>query len=253
MKEKIRIVKIFILFAFVSILFSLISSAIIMQPKWKKRRLLGIQNARSRIGHEEVIGKENITINGVNYTALIVKITPVDAPPEEENDSWIINYYNSSDLSLIKIVRPGNYTSLFQPPLKEFDYPIQIGKEWRQEVEEIMCLPYGYKERWNLTFHYNCTEKTTIKVPAGTFSCYVMKRDGKSNENSYTLYYISSKVGREVKTVSYINGKILSEKILLSFSYRRGNEEGDLIPDFEFPFLWGTMIIVILLRKLSKH
>jgi len=171
-----------------------------MQPKWKKRRLLGIQNARSRIGHEEVIGKENITINGVNYTALIVKITPVDAPPEEENDSWIINYYNSSDLSLIKIVRPGNYTSLFQPPLKEFDYPIQIGKEWRQEVEEIMCLPYGYKERWNLTFHYNCTEKTTIKVPAGTFSCYVMKRDGKSNENSYTLYYISSKVGREVKT-----------------------------------------------------
>ncbi|RLF45176.1 MAG: hypothetical protein DRN29_07210, partial [Thermoplasmata archaeon] len=70
-------------------------------------------------------------------------------------------------------------------------------------------------------------------------------------------YYISSEVGREVKTELYENGELSSEKVLLSFFYQGKTNNGksdEGIPGFEILSLMGSIsIVTFFIRKSLKR
>lgn len=264
MNKNVRIMGIvFLLGICISILSSSLTSAVLSKPEWEEEDYWeykityyspdyvgGTRNATFR---EEVVGWKNITVNGMNYSAIIIQTTS----PEKE-EYWARDYYTSSNLSLIKCVNSDNYTVVFHQPWDRWHYPIQIGERWKQEVNETRHYPNDHEYKFNYTSYYNCTGKTEISVPAGTFLCYKIKEYGESDENSYNMFYISSEAGREVKTESYSNGELSSEEVLLSFSYhgRTSEDENEesFIPSFEVLSLLGGMSIaaIMILRKTLK-
>lgn len=263
MKQKIILAG--IIFLMIIVPFLHISSAMMEQPKYEKGDYWeysykvidyvgnATRNVREGVAHEELIEEKKVSIDNTSYNVLVIKTVPIETSLPGENSTWVIEYYNSSDLSLLEAIEPfnssSNLTFFYKPPLKKFSYPLYVGKEWESRGEAIVCGPYN-KWKQNFSYHYTCTGKEDIKVPAGKFSCYVIKRDGKTNKDTYTLYYLSPEAGNEVKELSYIDGKLIREKVLISFHYRGGGrEERKPIPNFEFLLLLKGMTILILIKR----
>jgi len=250
---------VFLLGVGILLLFSSFTDAVLLQPHWEKgdywdyRTTTYFPNLeispQNSTGREEVVGEENITVDGMDYNAIVVGVG------EKGNYSGRF-YYRSSDLALIKFEYVTiNFSDIFQPPWNRWSYPIQVGEIWEQEGNVTRCI-FNRTEKHHYIFHSICTGKTEISVPAGTFSCYIIKEYDEEEDN-YGIYYISSEVGREVKTELYENGELSSEKVLLSFFYQGKTNNGksdEGIPGFEILSLMGSIsIVTFFIRKSLKR
>ena len=207
---------------------------------------------------EEVIGYDNITIDNTSYRVIVTYFISygIRESNGEITEGWsnVTSYYLLSNLSLIKMVHwEENTTTLFKQPWNRWRYPIKVGDKWIDNIDYLLYTPNGNHYEFNFTFICECTRKVMVSVPAGNFSCYEIKDyPANGTNNSYNIFYLSPKVGNIVKSLSYNNGIVSNENVLLSFHYNGSSCESmnnSNTPGFESIFFVTCMLIIILIRK----
>lgn len=117
----------------------------------------------------------------------------------------------------------------YTPPLKELDFPINVGKTWpitttKNSTTKTIIDDVEAPEIIDVTEisrNYNCTGKETITVGAGIFETFLIKYTDQ--DGNYSELYYSPEVGNYVKEQYYeLYGEyklLVKSAELLEYSY----------------------------------
>jgi hypothetical protein len=105
-----------------------------------------------------------------------------------------------------------------------------------------------------VTINYECIDRNSVTVTAGTFDAYEIRETEVGESGNYSIKYISSETKGEVKSIDYDkDGTILSISELVSYDVTAvTNGNGDT-PGFELVILFGAVAIIGLLKRWKKR
>ncbi|RLF43415.1 MAG: hypothetical protein DRN29_10190 [Thermoplasmata archaeon] len=169
-----------------------------------------VGSGKEEILWSRVLGRENLTIDNITYSCIVVKISGI----VEE-----IYYYEEESFAVVKKViykDVKNEEIIYASPQHSFiQYPIFVGKKWNVTVD--------YKNN-SIILSIECIGVKKVATKAGSFNCYVIKADYVFNETNsnpylYQIIYLSERVGNIVKTEMYQNDTLVGYTELTEFHY----------------------------------
>jgi len=186
------------------------------KPQWKEgdywqyvMKIVGSEKGEMLL--IEVLDKENLTINNITYSCIVVKTSGIvdELYYYDEETFAVVKKVIYRDTKSEEIVYAAPQSSIIQ-------YPIFIGKKWNATVVD-------YKNS-SVTLSIECTGTEKVATKAGSFNCYVIKADYVFNETDsipylYQIIYLSDRVGNMVKTEMYQNDTLVGYTELISFHY----------------------------------
>jgi hypothetical protein len=126
-----------------------------------------------------------------------------------------MNYFQKSNLATVKSEIKAEYTtrmfgesvtygseitSIYDPPLNEFDYPIKAGEQWKvistvnEEIRQIEIYDDDYDDSYTYDSiekqkrSYICIGTESTTVPAGTFETFMVMEYDRDTEYLYDDY-----------------------------------------------------------------
>lgn len=242
------------------------ASAVLEQPKWEEGDYweygiyeIGAKN-KTRIGNMtvKIEGTETTVVDGESYNVWMVEIIEMrETSNNEKTNFWnVTRYIRKSDLARVKeIFSFISETIIYSPPINETDYPVKVGDKWERHYNRTSGIG---SEEVEVDDHYECLNKKTVSIQAGSFNCYIIKLSSEDEGiYPYPLYYHSPKVGNWVKMEVYQNGSLMEDVYeLVSYNYDakiKNVEENNKIPGFEFLSFIIAMIAIILLSKGDRN
>jgi hypothetical protein len=148
--------------------------------------------------------------------------------------------------------------NILNPPLNEFGFPLEIGKEWQSCSNLTQTISVnGFSNNSYTTKmcrNFTCTGKTDVETDIGIFPSYIIKSWTAEQEGEpfiYEVSYYSPLAGNIVKTEEYQYDDICKVLTLKAFSYHdrtHGEEENDM-PAFELTSLIIAMVAIVLLSQ----
>lgn len=173
---------------------------------------------------KEINDITTIEVNGTTYEVYKIvstaNMTYTSPTMNYSVNTYAIEYRRISDLALIKQdnkveLDPTMYYAniTYNPPFKEFDYPIAIGKKWNASYTQYITRSTGngndQASSRQITSHYKCIGKENISVKGMVFNCYVIRQTNYESEldtdSPATHVYLNSSVGNLVKSEYYLN------------------------------------------------
>lgn len=177
----------------------------------------------------EVKDITTVNVNGTDYEVYVVE-NIIEFPIEDIIiTNTINNYILRDELSTVKteLIQPGPNNSIritvtiFDPPKKDYNYPLTVGKEWNSKFfESVHEEELGY---FNTTrdFKYKVVGEEPVTVEAGTFDCYKIEIDiGFVNP---TIAWYSPEVENVVKTT----GRQAEMGIPMELTHYTHDDNGD--------------------------
>lgn len=202
----------------------------------------------------EVTGTSMVFINNTDYDVWVMKMSGnmsfsglMGSGTSRMNGTA---YLQRTDLATVKTVTDSEMTSTsswgtthssdhmeitYDPPKDDFDFPIEIEKNWVVITNETVSSTSTYDgETWEDTHtdtiitNYKCVDMETIHVPAGTFETYKIRSQEEDSEY-YDIMYYSADAGLFVRMENYDEtDKLMMTAELTYYKYGGvvGGEEG---------------------------
>ncbi len=182
----------------------------------------------------------NINVNGTDYEVFHIEVIGSGGTKHM--------YYTKSDLSLVKMEVPStavssSFTITYDPPKKEFDFPLVVGKTWNSTyTETIHSDEYGLINVTG-TEYYSVVEIESITIKAGTFECYRIESHDDHGFINTTRWY-SEDVKYFIKSSEKVN-EVTTELELISYTFD-GKGEGSAPPALPDLILLVIIPLIIL-------
>ncbi len=187
----------------------------------------------------EVKQLTTINVNGTNHDVYDMEIDMKMSIGGITSTGTSHQYFRRSDLAVVKYVNEEGSESFYDPPKKDLDFPLSIGKTWTCTYTDC-----EYDEEWDMWFNYtyidvNTVEKKeTVSVGAGKYECYKIR--SQCEEDSEVSYVWYSPEAKNVVKYSSPDGTGVME--LTSSTYEQKEEDF-----FLFRSLFGIPIFLILI------
>jgi hypothetical protein len=248
----------------------------------------------------KVIDKETIEVDGEDYEAYIVEMKmsiSMTMTYDDETMSQSVTvdstqWLRVSDLSTIKMEmemqisysyfdisgkETQEATSICDPPLDSFNFPMSIGEIWEAEstvttTTQTSGSIYGDGSDTDVSDtsqEFEALHVEDVTVDAGTFETFVIWSGSSSDSTygggtslltsgtGYTLTYYSPELGFPVKTESYDNNRDLQLTVeLTSYKGGQGQSPASTSGGWELPFyflLIPILIIIILASAMAAR
>ncbi len=116
------------------------------------------------------------------------------------------------------------YNATYTDPWDSYHFPLAVGEEWNETYQYDWSSetttqtgtqqPYYTSSSGNESgeWEYNCTNVTTVNVPAGSYSAYSLRaREMDASTGNYSLFYFSAAVKNSVASKTYSADETVSE------------------------------------------
>ena len=170
----------------------------------------------------EVKDKASVTVNSTTHEtwhcAVAISMTISGVPIPYEGDA----YARVSDLADVKMTITSGavtVTATYDPPNRDFDFPLSSGKTWSNTMTENMTISPGGTYLRTSTGDYGVSGPESVTVPAGTFSAYKIQRTEQAPPGNVSTIYYSDTVGYALKMGSPVP-EISAELELKSYNYQ---------------------------------
>jgi hypothetical protein len=243
-----------------------------------------------RLVSYDIIGENTVEIDGINYDVHVVDITgsvedigegfiPSTTFVEGTDIITATLYRSKNDEITQKLVGTISFQvehtvgTIYNISLESDNtkkvisggHPdvIEVGASWSVTIEEketdtstLSGGIYGegepsteYTNKTGTT-NYECIDKKSVTVTAGTFEAYEIRETEVGESGNYSIKYISSETKGEVKSIDYDkDGTILSISELVSYDVTAvTNGNGDT-PGFELAILICAVAVMGLLKR----
>jgi hypothetical protein len=200
----------------------------------------------------EVINITTINVNDISYGVYVV-LTNGSAP---WLDTTLYSYVLINNMTTVKETGTWGYginkteaVIIYQPPKKELDFPLSVGKTWNSTYQRIHYDEIQGYINMTETLFYNVTGIETITVKAGTFKCYVIEEFHEWGDIHLRTWY-SPKVKNAVKIEDIYRITIVTE--LTSYSANGKDEEVFALFTIFYImlFIFIMIILIVLINNL---
>jgi hypothetical protein len=155
-------------------------------------------------------------------------------------------------------------TSICDPPLDSYNFPVSIGETWEAEStvtttsQTSGSLSGGYSDTdvSDTSQEFEALHVEDVTVDAGTFETFVIWSEGSSDGagtslltsgSGYTLTYYSPELGFPVKTESYDNNRELQLTMeLTSYKGGQGQSPASTSSGWEIPLCYVLEILLLI-------
>jgi len=180
----------------------------------------------------EVLGKENVTIEGKKYYVYRVKL--------QKNNQAIYCLYRVNDLAEVGYFSE-NVTKIFDPPVRKFEFLKGSQKWW---VNTTLIIKMGDSVRkQNISIYYEYLGKKKISIGNKKYTCHVVKEI--LNSTNYNLIYFSEKIKNIVLMKSFINDTPFVEQSIIESTYMEKENPVHYYLKFIIPLILTICVIMV--------
>lgn len=236
--------------------FSALSDA--EQPQWivgDKWHYKSTQFEWTRNVSVEVTGITNVNVNNIDYDVYVVETKSNLTLQDITLTTGINSYILRSNLAKVKNefteTISGNtsivMTTTYNPPRKDYDFPLKVGKTWYSESTESFFDGETYNNI-SRRLNYSVVELESLNLEAGTFECYKIKIDDGLGSIYYDWY--SPKVNNTVNATLRLDLFLPLELTSYTISGKGGEDSkpGDTsIVDTPYLLLLISVIVAVIL------
>jgi hypothetical protein len=224
------------------------------QPQWKvgdKWHYKSTQLEGTQDISVEVTEITNVNVNNIDYDVYVVEtksnftfqgvtlITGINSYILRSNLAKVKNEFTETVSQNTSIVM----TTTYNPPRKDYDFPLKVGKTWYSESTESFFDGETYNNI-SRRLDYSVVELESLTLEAGTFECYKIKIDDGLGSIYYDWY--SPKVSNTVNATLRLDLFLPLELTSSTFTdHEDGNSKPGDTSNVETPYLLLLISVIV--------